>query len=80
MKKNLSAGQDHSRGARNFKTKFVDALKKVWLVYPTANLCPERSVLRLFPSQAHIKSVQIKDVQAVDNLSYPRSNGSGKVK
>lgn len=59
--------RDQSRGARNFKHKFLEALKKVWIVYPAANLCPEKTGLRLFPSQTHIKAGQKKRDFSVDN-------------
>ena len=63
---------DATRGARNFKAKFLQALKKVWMVYPTANLSPGQKGLTLFPSDTHVKKVQKKNDSVVDNLSYPR--------
>jgi len=46
---------DGNQGTRNFKKKFLQALKKVWLVYPAANVCPNEKGLMLYPSETHIK-------------------------
>lgn len=53
---------DKTRGARNFKTKFLQALKKVWAVYPTANLCLEKKGLTLYPSETHVKKAKNKQL------------------
>jgi hypothetical protein len=63
---------DKTRGARNFKSKFLLALKKVWMVYPTANLSPDIQGLTLYPSDTHVKKAQKRRGTPVDNLSYPR--------
>ena len=46
---------EDSQGTRNFKKKFLQALKKVWLVYPEANVSPSDKGLTLFKSNTHIK-------------------------
>ncbi|MHB1949709.1 MAG: replication protein RepA [Gammaproteobacteria bacterium] len=46
---------DDAQGTRNFKKKFLQALKKVWLVYPTANVCPIDKGLMLYKSDTHVK-------------------------
>lgn len=43
-----------SRGRRHFKEKFIEALKKVSLVYPGLNADPQQDGLTLFPSRTHI--------------------------
>lgn len=63
--------QDMTRGIRNFKTKFLQALKKVCLVYPEANVVPGAKGLVLCPSETHV-SVKKKPNGPVDNSSYPR--------
>lgn len=42
------------RGKRNFKSSFIEALKKVSLVYPGLNADPQQDGLTLFPSRTHI--------------------------
>ena len=61
-----------SEGTRNFKKKFIQALKKVWVVYPAANVYPSEKGLTLYPSDTHIKKKNKKADNSVDNLSYPR--------
>jgi hypothetical protein len=51
---------DDTQGTRNFKKKFIQALKKVWLVYPAANVCPTEKGLMLYQSDTHIKKVSNK--------------------
>lgn len=46
---------DDAQGIRNFKKKFLQALKKVWLVYPDANACPTQKGLMLCKSDTHVK-------------------------
>lgn len=46
---------EDSEGTRNFKKKFIQALKKVWIVYPSANVFPNEKGLTLYPSDTHIK-------------------------
>ena len=53
----LQFGADYpqtSQGQRNFKKKFVLALKKVCEVYHRANVTPEQSGLILLPSPPHV--------------------------
>lgn len=44
-----------SRGRRHFKEKFIEALKKVSLVYPGLNADPQQDGLALLPSRTHIQ-------------------------
>ena len=46
---------DNAEGKRNFKKKFLQALNKVWAVYPDANATPNQKGLVLFPSNTHVK-------------------------
>lgn len=57
---------DDAQGTRNFKKKFLQALKKVWLVYPEANVSPNGKGLTLFKSDTHI-SKKNKLISTVDN-------------
>lgn len=61
---------DNSQGNRNFKKKFLHALKKVWVVYPAANVSPTDKGLMLYKSDTHVKKKQANN--SVDNQSYPR--------
>lgn len=54
----LSYASDPTRGLRNFKTKFIQALKKVLLVYGQANVCPNEKGLLLYPSDTHVKKTK----------------------
>lgn len=51
---------NNEHGLRNFKSKFIEALKSVLVVYSTANVQVERDGLRLQKSQSHIKKQQNK--------------------
>ncbi len=65
-----SSESDPTRGIRNFKTKFLQALRKVMAVYQTANVCPSDKGLMLLPSETHVKKVkkgQRKNMLSVDN-------------
>lgn len=67
---------DDSQGLRNFKRKFLQALKKVWLIYPEANVSPDEKGLTLYPSDTHVKKKPKQANNPVDNSSYPRCNGT----
>jgi len=56
---------DDSQGNRNFKKKFIQALKKIWLVYPAANVSPTDNGLTLYKSETHVKKKQAN--KPVDN-------------
>jgi hypothetical protein len=56
-----SSYPDTQRGKRNFKTKFVEALKKVALVYPGLNADPLPDGLELRPSRTHIPKTVVAD-------------------
>ncbi|MHB1949808.1 MAG: replication protein RepA [Gammaproteobacteria bacterium] len=58
---------EDSEGTRNFKKKFLLALKKVWLVYPAANVFPSEKGLTLYPSDTHVKKRSKKANNPVDN-------------
>ncbi len=58
---------DKTQSTRNFKKKFLQALKKVWMVYPTANVCPINKGLILYPSDTHVNKVKIKNKIPVGN-------------
>ena len=49
---------DDAQGIRNFKKKFLQALKKVTLVYPEAKIVDGGQVLILKPSSTHIPRIQ----------------------
>jgi hypothetical protein len=63
---------DSTRAVRNFKMKFLQAIKKVLMVYPLANVCHTSKGFILYPSETHVKKAQKKSKSAVDNSSYPR--------
>ncbi|MCD6040281.1 MAG: hypothetical protein K0S27_1681 [Gammaproteobacteria bacterium] len=67
---------DDAQGVRNFKKKFLQALKKVWLIYPAANVCPTPKGLTLFVSETHVQKKNQRFSNSVDNLSYSRCNGT----
>jgi hypothetical protein len=52
---------NNSQGLRNFKKKFLQALKKVWMIYPAANVCPTQEGLMLYKSDTHVKKKDKKD-------------------
>ena len=62
---------DDAQGIRNFKKKFIQALKRVWLVYPEANATPNDKGLILYPSDTHVRKRQKRTNNPVDNPSYP---------
>lgn len=62
-------------GTHNFRRKFIEALKKVWLVYPEANVNPDQKGITLLPSDTHIKKKKSSN-NPVGILSYPRCNGT----
>jgi hypothetical protein len=64
--------EDSTRAKRNFKMKFLQALRKISMVYPLANVGQTNAGLVLYPSETHVKKVQKKGKLAVDNSSYPR--------
>lgn len=45
---------DDAQGTRNFKKKFIQALKNVWMVYPSANVTPNEKGLMLSQSDTHV--------------------------
>ncbi len=57
---------DDAHGLRNFKAKFLDALKTVLMVYSTANVKIEKDGLRLYPSPSHIKKQLKKPTLAAE--------------
>ncbi len=67
---------DDVQGLRNFKKKFLLALRSLWVVYPAANVCPTKNGLTLFESETHIKKKNTRVYNPVDKLVYPRCNGT----
>jgi hypothetical protein len=67
---------DDAQGVRNFKKKFLQALKGIWIVYPAANVCPTRKGLTLFESETHVKKKNGLLHNPVDKVTYPRCNGT----
>jgi hypothetical protein len=49
---------DDGQGLRDFKKRFLEALKIVLIVYTQANVKKDNDGLILFPSQSHIKKTQ----------------------
>jgi hypothetical protein len=49
---------DDAQGLRNFKKKFIKALKKIGIVYPAANVSPIDKGILLYPSRTHINRKQ----------------------
>lgn len=68
---------NNSQGQRDFKRKFLSALKVVNLVYKSAKIMVDDEGLRLFPSKTHVGKAQPKKAdnkrkKPVDNQSYSR--------
>jgi hypothetical protein len=61
---------DDVQGIRNFKKKFIASLKKVWAIYPAANVSPIKKGIQLYPSDTHVQKKGANN--PVDNSSYPR--------
>lgn len=62
-------------GVFHFKRKFVQSVKKVWMIYPDANVQMDAKGIVLYPSETHVRKKHKKDNNPVDNSSYPRCNG-----
>lgn len=56
-----------SQGTRNFKQKFNQALKKVWMIYPMAYAFPDKTGLKLYPSNTHVSKRKRTEFGPVNN-------------